>query len=269
MRVQVKFFAIFRELLGVKAEWKEIAENTTVGQLWQEYAARSPRVANIRAAYAVNQKLVNADYVLRDGDEVGFLPPVSGGAQGKSQKPKVKSKTRNAGRERTRKKNIRGDARNSRIRKISVSPVRSVARDAIITRKPLDLGAFIERVAFPGAGAIVTFSGVVRDNARGRSVKYLTYEAYAPMAEQSLRDILAEMRERWAEARGAIGHRIGKLGIGEASLVIAVAAPHRAEAYAASRYAIERIKAILPVWKKEFAGDGASWVEGPVAGEVR
>jgi molybdopterin converting factor subunit 1 len=246
MRVQVKFFAIFREMTGVKAESKEIAENTTVEQLWREYAARSPRVGNIRAAYAVNQKLVNADYVLHEGDEVGFLPPVSGGArtpQG-TQRPQRKHK------------------------KISVSPVRSVAKDAFITHKPLDLGAFVKQVMFPGAGAIVTFSGVVRDNARGKAVKYLEYEAYAEMAEQSLREIIAEIRERWADTRVAIGHRVGRLWIGEASLVIAVAAPHRPEAYAASRYAIERIKAILPVWKKEFATDGASWVEGPVAGEL-
>ena len=251
MRVQVKFFAIFREMVGVKAEWKEVAENTTIGQLWQEYAARSPRVGNIRAAYAVNQKLVNGDYLLRDGDEVGFLPPVSGGT-------KTLGRERDAkGRARTRKKNVRVNSRDSRI-----------STDAFITRKQLDLGAFVRRVAFPGAGAIVTFSGVVRDNARGKTVKYLEYETYAAMAEQSLRDIIAETRERWGDARVAIGHRVGRLGIGEASLIIAVAAPHRPEAYAASRYAIERIKATLPVWKKEFAADGASWVEGPVAGEL-
>lgn len=80
MRVRVKFFAIFREIIGVETEWKEVVENTTVEQLWRAYAARRPRVAKIRAAYAVNQKLVNAEYVLREGDAVGFLPPVSGGA---------------------------------------------------------------------------------------------------------------------------------------------------------------------------------------------
>ncbi len=243
MRVHVKFFAIFREVTGVKAEEKEIAENTTVGQLWQEYAARNSRAGNIRAAFAVNQKLVSADHLLHDGDVVGFLPPVSGGA--------------------TRK-----DAKAARKKKTSGSPASAVAKDALITRQPLDLGAFVRRVEFPGAGAIVTFSGVVRDNARGKAVKYLEYEAYAEMAEQSLRGIIAEIRERWADARVAIGHRTGRLRIGEASLMIAVAAPHRGEAYVASRYAIERIKAVLPVWKKEFAADGASWVEGPAAGEL-
>jgi molybdopterin synthase catalytic subunit len=251
VRVRVKFFAIFRELTGVKAEVKEIVENTTVGQLWQAYAARSPRLGNIRAAYAVNQKLVSTEHILQDGDEVGFLPPVSGGAK------TLEHENARKKRKSTRKKNGHGDSRYSRIN-----------RDTVITQQPLDLGAFVKRVAFPGAGAIITFSGVVRDNARGKAVKYLEYEAYAEMAEQSLRDIIGEIRERWADTRVAIGHRIGRLRIGETSLVIAVAAPHRAEGFAASRYAIERIKAILPVWKKEFALDGASWIEGPVAGEL-
>jgi molybdopterin synthase catalytic subunit len=140
--------------------------------------------------------------------------------------------------------------------------------DALVTPKRLDLNALVERVAFPGAGAILTFSGVVRDNAHGKAVKHLEYEAYPGMAEATLHDIIAEMNERWPDVRAAMAHRIGKLKIGEASLIIAVSAPHRPEAYAASRYAIERIKAILPVWKKEFGVDGEHWVEGPVAGEL-
>jgi molybdopterin synthase catalytic subunit len=180
---------------------------------------------------------------------VGFLPPVSGG-QVKSKKAKIKSKTKNV-------KKIRGDSRNSPMKK-----------EALVTRKPLDLNALYEYVAFPGAGAIIIFSGVVRDNSHGKIIKHLEYEAYPKMAEQSLRDIIAEIHERWADARVAIAHRIGKIKIGESSLLIAVAAPHRPEAYAASRYAIERIKAIVPVWKKEFATDGAAWVEGPFAGEL-
>lgn len=83
MRVHVKFFALFREMLGVKSEWKEIADGTTVEQLWKEYAVRHPRTASVRAAYAVNQKIAAPDNVLRDGDEVGFLPPVSGGGRAK------------------------------------------------------------------------------------------------------------------------------------------------------------------------------------------
>ncbi len=245
MRVHVKFFAIFRELIGVARETRDIAPGTTVEQLWTEYVARAPRQVNARAAYAVNQKLVPPDYVLQDGDEVGFLPPVSGGE-------KAKGKSRNAKRQGAKRESVK----------------RQDVTDALITRQPLDADVLVRRVAFPGAGAIVTFIGVVRDNARGKSVKSLEYEAYVEMAEQSLRDILAEIRARWSEVRVALAHRIGRLRVGEVSLVIAVAAPHRAEAYAASRYAIERIKAVAPIWKKEFATDGAAWVEGPVAGEI-
>ncbi len=246
MRVHVKFFAIFREMTGVKTEWREIAEGMTVEQLWKDYAARSPRVGSIRAAYAVNQRLVKSDRILRDGDEVGFLPPVSGGAA----KPQRTRRTQ------------------GKKRKNSVTSVRSVAKDGFITRTPLDLDALVERVAFPGAGAIITFSGVVRDNAQGKSVSHLEYDAYPEMAEATMRDIIAEIKTRWPDARVAMAHRVGRLKIGEASLIIAVAAPHRPEAYAASRYAIERVKAILPVWKKEFATDAEYWVEGPVAGEM-
>ena len=246
MRVHVKFFAIFRERVGVKEEWTEVADGTTAEALWQQYAGHSPQLASVRAAYAVNQKLAKPDQVLRDGDEVGFLPPVSGGAKTLERESARKV-------QKPRKKNIRADSR---------------GKDALITHKPIDLNALVARVAFPGAGAILTFRGVVRDSAHGKSVSHLEYEAYPGMAEQTLRDIIAEVHARWADARVAMAHRVGKLKIGEASLIIAVAAPHRPEAYAASRYAIERVKHILPVWKKEFASDGDHWVEGPVAGEV-
>ncbi len=239
MRVHVKFFAIFREMTGIKNEWAEVAGGTTVEGLWKLYASRSPRVGSIRAAYAVNQRLVRPDQVLSDGDEVGFLPPVSGGATLK----------RKATQPRTRKKG---------------QPM----TDTLITRKRLDLDALIKQVAFSGAGAIVTFTGVVRDNAKGKSVDHLEYEAYPEMALASMRDIVSEIKERWPKARVAMAHRVGRLKIGESSLMIAVSSPHRPEAYAASRFAIERIKAILPVWKKEFAADGDHWVEGPVAGEM-
>ena len=261
MRVNVRFFAIFREMTGIRTEWAEISEGTTVEQLWKQYAVHSPRVGNIRAAYAINQRLAKPDQVLREGDEVGFLPPVSGGvAQEKSKKalrpvraapPMGKTKP-TQGRSR---RSHRGST-NSRL------------SNAFISRKRLDMGALVRQVEFPGAGAILAFSGVVRDNSKGKKVGHLEYEAYPEMAEASMRDLIAEIHERWPDVRVAMAHRVGKLKIGEASLIIAVAAPHRLEAYAASRYAIERVKAVLPVWKKEFAADGEYWVEGPLAGEL-
>jgi len=260
-QVRVKFFAIFRETTGLREDRAEIVPGTTVEQLWQQYAARFPRLPKLRAAYAINQRLAKSDQLLNDGDEVAFLPPVSGGTGKKLNRKDAKGAKR--------KKILRESPRISqKKKKISEDSRDSREKSAFITRKPIDLNALYRAVAFPGAGAIILFSGVVRDNAQGKLVDHLEYEAYPEMAEQSMRDIIAEIKTRWADTKVAIAHRIGRLGIGDASLVIAVASPHRPEAYAASRYAIERVKAILPVWKKEFWTDGEHWVEGPVAGEL-
>ncbi len=267
-KVHVKFFAIFREFTGIKTEWKEIADGTPVEKLWDDYRAAHARLGNIRAAYAVNQKLVKPDHVLRDGDEVGFLPPVSGGAEkGRRQKAKGKRQKPESNRKdaKSAKKKKQKTWRSSRPFGFAQGKLRG---DSFVTRQRLNLAALVKQVEFPGAGAIVTFSGVVRDHARGQRVDHLEYEAYPEMAEAALREIIAEIKARWSDARVAMAHRIGRLEVGEASLLIAVAAPHRPEAYAASRYALERVKAILPVWKKEFASDTDYWVEGPIAGEM-
>ena len=134
-----------------------------------------------------------------------------------------------------------------------------------ITREPLDGDAVRElerEVSHPGAGGIVTFQGVVRDNARGKRIRYLEYDAYAEMAEEQMRQIAAEVERRWTTDRVAIVHRVGRLEIGECSVVIAVACPHRAEAFEACRYAIDTLKTTVPIWKKEVAEDGEEWVEG-------
>src|SRR4051794_38245857 len=115
-------------------------------------------------------------------------------------------------------------------------------------------------VAHSGAGAIATFIGTVRDHGRGRAVTHLEYEAYAPAAELSMAQIGDEIRDRWGITHVAIVHRVGSLTVGEASVVISVASAHRAAAFEACRYAIERIKEIVPIWKKEHYVDGASWL---------
>ena len=130
-----------------------------------------------------------------------------------------------------------------------------------ITADPLDARRLEAAVAHPGAGGICTFTGVVRDNARGRAVTHLEYEAYAEMAEAQMRRIASEIAERWPQARVAMAHRTGKLEIGEASVVVSVACPHRAEAFEACRYGIDALKTSVPIWKKEFAEDGEVWIE--------
>jgi molybdopterin converting factor subunit 1 len=129
-----------------------------------------------------------------------------------------------------------------------------------VTTEELDPREVERIVADPATGAIVTFTGTVRDNARGKVVRALDYEAYAPAAEKMLARIGEEIGERWGIDRVAIIHRIGLLEVGEASVVIAVSSAHRDEAFDACRYAIERIKEIVPIWKKEFYENGAIWV---------
>lgn len=129
-----------------------------------------------------------------------------------------------------------------------------------VQSEPLDPRLIESLVAHPGAGAIATFIGTVRDHGRDRAVTHLEYEAYAPAAELKLAEIGEEIRERWGVDHVAIAHRVGSLAIGEASVVISVASAHRDAAFEACRYAIERIKEIVPVWKKEHYADGAVWL---------
>jgi MoaE-MoaD fusion protein len=129
-----------------------------------------------------------------------------------------------------------------------------------MTTEVLDPREAEKIVADPATGATVTFTGTVRDHARGRAVRALDYEAYAPAAEKMMGRIGDEIRERWGIDRIAIIHRMGLLEVGEASVVIAITSAHRDEAFDACRYAIERLKAIVPIWKKEFYEDGAIWV---------
>lgn len=129
-----------------------------------------------------------------------------------------------------------------------------------VTEDVLDPREVERMVAAPSAGAVALFIGTVRDHARGQDVQRLEYEAYAPAAEKMLARIGDEIAERWKVERVAIVHRTGMLEVGEASVVIGVSSPHRAEAFDACRHAIERIKEIVPIWKKEFYADGSAWI---------
>ncbi len=130
-----------------------------------------------------------------------------------------------------------------------------------VVEAPLSPDAIAARVDDPGAGGIVIFSGVVRNQTDGRPVKFLEYEAHAPMAEAKMREIGAAIRARWTGVRRvAILHRVGRLEIGEASVLIAVSAAHRGDAFEACRYAIDTLKRTVPVWKKEHFEDGEVWV---------
>jgi len=134
-----------------------------------------------------------------------------------------------------------------------------------ITEAVLDAAALARLVEASGHGAVVTFLGLVRDHNQGRRVTHLVYEAYEPLAVKALELIVEEAAERWPSVAMGIHHRTGRLAIGEASVAIAAGSAHRADAFAACRYAIERIKQIVPIWKHEFFEGGDTWIEGATA----
>lgn len=218
MRIELRYFAMVRETLGRGREERTVADGTSAGALFDQLSAEEPRLGPLKATtmLMVNQEYVDPDHVLRDGDELALIPPVSGG-----------------------------------------EPWPSLFRVQSESLDPRDVEAAVRDGA---AGALVTFTGVVRDHARGRVVVALDYEAYPPAAEKMLAQIGAEIRARWGIERVAIVHRTGLLRVGEASVVIAVASAHRAEGFEACGFAIERLKQIVPIWKKEHYADGASWI---------
>jgi molybdopterin synthase catalytic subunit len=130
---------------------------------------------------------------------------------------------------------------------------------------PLRLDALVSAVGGDGHGAVVSFLGLVRNHNAGRRVTYLEYEAYQPLALKVFERIASEARERWPGVTLALHHRVGRLEIGEASVAIAAASAHRADGFAACRYAIERVKQIAPIWKHEFFEGGDVWIEGATA----
>jgi molybdopterin synthase catalytic subunit len=229
MQVHVRLFASYREAVGARELDLELPEGATAEQVIERLAAQYPRFAGLatRAMVARNREYVRRDAPLAPGDEVALIPPVSGGADG------------------------------------AAPAIDPALKPFHITTEPLDAARLAAAVQTDEDGAVLTFIGVVRDSNRGKPVSYLEYEAYPEMAEAKLREIAEEIKARWGVERIVMWHRVGRLEIGEASVVIAVASPHRAEAFAACRHAIERLKAEVPIWKKEVGPDGAEWLEGP------
>ena len=136
-----------------------------------------------------------------------------------------------------------------------------------VTSEPLDLQALIEEISRTSTadGAVASFVGLVRETNLGRCVSYLEYEAYEPLAVRALQLIINEAGETWADTRLGVHHRTGRLELGEASVIVVAASPHRAHAFAACRYTIERVKQIVPIWKHEHFEGGEVWLEGAVA----
>lgn len=219
MNINVRFFAVHRDIVGASQLLVEVPEGTTLGELWAQLCAQYPALqpATRSIMFARNEAYANPETVLAENDEAAFIPPVSGG--------------------------------------------RNDFPPFLITEQPLDGASLMRYVQTPRDGAVVLFTGVVRDNFGGRATDHLVYEAYAGLAVPVLEQLAAEAQQQWEIGRVAVHHRIGRLGIGETAVVVAVAAPHRHAAFAAAEQIMDRIKEVAPIWKREHWSDGeAEWV---------
>src|SRR5580698_5926257 len=228
MRVRVLFFGRFKEIVGVAEDDAQISDGARVEDLFNQYGARHPELAGLRdsAAAAVNQQFAEWGATLAAGDEVAFLPPVSGGER-------------------------------------DVSGAEIADKDALeLVRVAIPTAAIAKSLKAPADGAQVVFEGIVRNHSGGRSTLYLEYEAYEAMALAGMRAIVAEMRARFPVDRAAMVHRLGRIEIGETAVVVIVSSAHRAAAFDACCFGIDELKRRVPIWKKEYFADGAVWAEG-------
>jgi len=242
MRIRVRLFAIQRELAGKREVALELPADATIEDTWRAVVERFPAIAPGRdyVRFARNAAYAPAETPLTDGDEVAFIPPVSGGAV---------------------------DA---------AGPLRILE----LREEPFSAGILEElaaRLAIPADGAVVGFLGVTRSSPgtpapgqeaaaaahAGRTVEALEYEAHPVMALATIEAIADEIRDRFGVERLAIVHRVGEVPLGEASVVIVACAPHRDAAFDAARYAIDETKARAPIWKAERFTDGKVWIGEP------
>jgi MoaE-MoaD fusion protein len=245
MRIDIRLFAMQRAQTGVRSVVLELADGADVAAAWDALVLRFPVIepAGSSVRFARNGHYVGMDQPLADGDEVAVIPPVAGGTAGDP-----------GGQE--------------RYRRIELSEA------------SIDGGLVEElRVAVASAadGAVALFVGQTRDTPgtpapgqeaeaerfRGQHVEGLSYEAFEPMALSVLEQVADEIETRFGVRRLAIVHRVGGVGVGESSVIIAVASPHRGEAFDACRYAIEELKARVPIWKAEQFSDGSVWLGSP------
>ena len=236
MKIGVLFFGLLKDIVGRSAETVDLPEGARVQDLLSLSMRKTPKLEALlpSLAISVNQEYSGVDRMLREGDEVGLLPPVSGGSAGGS------------------------------------GSSDETPGEVSIIRERIDSEAVVARLKHPEDGAAVVFDGVVRNNTRARRTLYLEYEAYESMALKQLQSLAAEARERFAVRGVSIIHRLGRLEIGETSVLIAVASAHRSAAFEACRWIIDTLKKTVPIWKKEYFEDGAVWANGePFPEEIR
>ena len=241
IQVRVRAFAGVREALGFGDRMMAVRRGMDVAAFLAQLDAEHPeaKLAQRRLTVAVNRAYAPGETVLSEGDEVALIPPVSGGSTDGSAADSGAGET-------------------------------AALKLFEITDRPLSLDEAARRVAAPDRGGVTLFAGTVRGVTPAAGAHdamitdYLEYEAYPEMAEPILARIAAEVKERWPDVSAvSIVHRTGRLAVGETAVVVAVAASHRQNTFAACKYAIDRVKKIAPIWKREVGSDGAVWVEGP------
>ncbi|WP_031499063.1 molybdenum cofactor biosynthesis protein MoaE [Bryobacter aggregatus] len=228
MQIRVLFFGQLKDFSQLSEDTVHFPEGSTVETVFSHYVARFPRLSGLAQSIALarNQQFAQPGDFLADGDEIAFLPPVSGGTAYTQRR---------------------------------VTPEGHIFA---LTRSVIDTAAIGREVLQGIDGALCSFEGVVRNNTKGRPTRYLEYECYEAMAIRMMEQIGVEIANAHAISRLAMVHRLGRMEIGEASVLIVAAAPHRGPSFEAARDGINRLKKTVPIWKKEFFADGEVWVDG-------
>ena len=231
MRVRVLFFGVLKDIVGCAEDLPEIPPESTLASLFDSYAERFATLRDKRPSilFARNREFSKPATMLRENDEIAFLPPVSGGSQ--------------------------PPASGQMLRQID-------GHIFGLTRQPIVSQQFADKLKRPEDGAVVIFEGVVRNNSKGRPTSYLEYECYESMALEQMIAIGRQIAGEFSIGHLGILHRLGLLTIGEASVAVVATAPHRRAAFEAALAGIDRLKREVPIWKKEVFTDGEEWVEG-------
>lgn len=219
---------MLKDVVGSTEDWLDLEKGATLAGVFDHYGTRFPRIREMAGSivFARNHEFAEISAPVAEGDEIAFLPPVSGGSGGF-------------------------------LHEIGVN-----GNLFALTRHPIETRKVADRLLRGEDGAIVTFEGVVRNNTNGRRTRFLDYECYEPMAIKLMARIGQEIATAYAVDRIALVHRLGRMLIGETSVAVIVAAPHRKAAFEAALEGINRIKHLVPIWKKEYFADGEVWVEG-------